>query len=80
MGLGHRVGIVLDVGNLAIISGIVPTLPKLIIHPKLEEVDVVKGTEMEDVEDVMEMEDEEEDMEQMPKPMLSTPMNPLWQM
>ena len=77
MGIGHRVGIVLDVGNLAIISGIVPTLPKLIKHPKLEEVDVVEGTEM---EDIMEMEDEEEDVEQMPKLMLSTPMNPLWQM
>ena len=78
MGLGHRVEIVLDVGNLAIISGIVLTLPKLIKHPKLEEVDV--GTEMEDVEDVMEMEDEEEDVEQPPKLMLSTPTNPLWQM
>ena len=42
--------IVLDAGNLAIISGIVPTLPKLIKHPKLEEVDVVEGTEMEDEE------------------------------
>ena len=80
MGLGHRVGIVLDVGNLAIISGIVLTLPKLIKHPKLEEVDMVEGTEMEDVEDIMEMEDEEEEVEQMPKLMLSTPKNPLWQM
>ena len=77
MGLGHRVGIVLDVGNLAIISGIVLILPKLIKHPKMEEVDVVEGMEMEDMEDVMEMEDEEEDVEQMPKPMLSTPTNPL---
>ena len=77
MGLGHRVEIILDVGNLAIISWIVLTLPKLIKHPKLEEVDVVEETEMEDVEDVMEMEDEEEDVEQMPRPMLSTPMNPL---
>ena len=77
MRLGHHVGIVLDAGNSAIISGIVLTLPKLIKHPKLEEVDVVEGTKMEDVEDVMEMEDEEEDVEQMPKPMLSTPTNPL---
>ena len=80
MGLGHRVGIVLDVGNLAIISGIVPTLPKLIKHPKLEEVDVVEETEMEDVEDVMEMEDKEENVEQTPKLMLSTLNNPLSQM
>ena len=76
MGLGHCVEIVLDVGNLAIISGIVLTLPKLTKHPKLEELDVVEGTEM---EDVMEMEDEEEDVEQLPKPMLSMPTNPLWQ-
>ena len=80
MGLGHRVGIVLDVGNLAIINGIVPSLPKLIKHPKLEEVDVLEGMEMEDVEDIMEMEEEEEDVEQTPKLMLSTPKNPLWQM
>ena len=46
-------GIVLDVGNLAIISGIVPTLPKLIKHPKLEEVDVVEGMEMEGMEAYM---------------------------
>ena len=72
--------IVLDMGNLAIISGIVLTLPKLIKHPKLEELDVVEETEMEDVEDVMEMEDEEEDMEQPPKLMLSTLKNPLWKM
>ena len=77
MGLGHRVEIVLDVGNLAIISGTVLTLPKLIKHPKLEEVDMVEETKMEDVEDAMEMEDEEEDVEKMPKPMLSMPMNPL---
>ena len=80
MGLGHRVGIVLDVENLAIISGIVLTLPKLIKHPKMEKVDMVEAMEMEDVGDVMEMEDKGEDVEQMPKLMLSTPMNPLWQM
>ena len=62
---------------MAIISGIVPTLPKLIKHPKLEEVDVVEGMEMEDVEAVMEMEDEEEDVEQPTKPVLSMPKNPL---
>ena len=73
-------GIVLDAGNLAIISGIVLTLSKLTKHPKLEEVDVVEGTEMEDVEAAMEMEEEEEDVKQIPKPMLSTPTNPLWQM
>ena len=44
---------------------------------KLEEVDVVEGMEMEGVEAAMEMEDEEEDVEQMPKPMLTTPTNPL---
>ena len=78
--------IVLDMKNMAIISGIVPTLPKLI----MEEVHMVEGMEMEDMEDEMEMEDveekmemedKEEDGEQLPKLILSMPtMDPLWQM
>ena len=53
---------ILDVENSATISGIVLIFPKLIKHPKLEEVDVVEGTQM---EDLIEMENEEEDVEQL---------------